>query len=108
MNANSSSFFSSSEFTLSTPSYGLISFLNTFDSPLKALNDEPEDLALLNDDLLLEEGLLEDDLLLLSNPFLTGTLLLEGDLHLKLNLNLNLEGNLPLEGDLLGSWLTSG
>ena len=74
---------------------------------MEALDYEPKDLALLNDDLLLE-GFLEDDLLLLSDPFLTGTLLLEGDHHLKLNLNLNLEGNLPLEGDLLGSWLTSG
>ena len=112
MISNSFSFFSRSALTLSTPSQGLSSFLNTFDSPLEALYDESEDLALLNDDLLLEEDLLEDDLLLLSDPLLTATLPLEGYLHLKLNLELNvtlnLEGDLHLEGNLRGSWLTSG
>ena len=93
MNLNSFSFFSRSALTLSTPSQGLISFLNTFDSPLEVLYDKSKHLALLNDDLLLEEDLIEDDLLLLSDPLLTGTLLLEDDLYLKLN----------LEGNLLGS-----
>ena len=113
MNANSFSFFSSSAFTLSTSSQGLINFLSTFDFPLETLDDKPKDLAPLNYDLLLEEDILEDDLLLLSvPPLLTGALLLEGNLNLKLNLklnlNLNLEGDLPLEGDLLSSWPTPG
>ena len=110
MNSNSFSFFSSSTFTPSTSSQGLISFLNTFDTPLEALDDKPKDLTLRNDNLLLEEELLEDYLLLLSDPLLTRALLLESNLHhkLNLNLNLNLEDHLHLEGDLLGSWLTPG